>query len=99
MTNIKIIRDKLVNNKKLKMSEVEGYSKHKFIRNVFRIIHSFVEVIMRFLLRLVYGGPGELMPPIKNLILLESASSLALKIRTKKVLIYFYIFLQFTTFV
>ncbi|GLV34494.1 uncharacterized protein CBL_09742 [Carabus blaptoides fortunei] len=49
------------------------------------IIHSFVEAVMRFLLRLVYGGPGERMPPIKNLLLLESASSLALKIRTKKI--------------
>lgn len=78
-----IIKPTLFKFKKRKM--VEENSKYKYIRAFSRILHSFVETIMRFLLRLVYGGPGDKMPPIKNLLLLESASSLALKIRTKKI--------------
>lgn len=81
-----------VRNKERKKTVKMGSSNlvQKYIRTVSRILHSFVEVVMRFLLRLVYGGPGERMPPIKNLLLLESASSLALKIRTKKVNLYTY---------
>uniref|UniRef100_U5EVA0 Putative amidase n=1 Tax=Corethrella appendiculata TaxID=1370023 RepID=U5EVA0_9DIPT len=48
------------------------------------IIHKFLVLIVRCFLKYVYGEHGAKMPPIKNLILLESATSLALKIRTRK---------------
>lgn len=67
-------------------TQTQGSLIQKYVITFCRILHSFIEVIMRFLLKLVYGGPGERMPPIKNLLLLESASSLALKIRTGKVI-------------
>lgn len=66
-------------------TQTQGSLIQKYVITFCRILHSFIEVIMRFLLKLVYGGPGERMPPIKNLLLLESASSLALKIRTGKI--------------
>lgn len=59
-------------------------------RRVTRVIFGFVECIFQLLFGLVYGGRKECMPPIKDLLLLESASSIALKIRTRKVsLMYF----------
>lgn len=75
------------NTKVIKMgdTQTQGSLIQKYVITFCRILHSFIEVIMRFLLKLVYGGPGERMPPIKNLLLLESASSLALKIRTGKI--------------
>lgn len=60
----------------------------KFKRTVVKILFNFVQVVCRFMLKIVYGGPGQKMPPIKNLLLLDSASTLALKIRTKKVMFF-----------
>lgn len=57
----------------------------KFTKSVTRIVHAFIELVVRCLMQIIYRGPGDSMPPIKDLVLLESASSLALKIRTKKV--------------
>ena len=57
----------------------------QFTKAVIRVVHGVVEVLFHFLFKLVYGGPGEQMPPIKDLLLLESASSIARKIRTRKV--------------
>ncbi|CAG9864822.1 unnamed protein product [Phyllotreta striolata] len=50
-----------------------------------RIVHGVVEMIFHWLFGLVYGGKQKTMPPIKDLLLLESATSLARKIRTGKV--------------
>ncbi|XP_044739215.1 fatty-acid amide hydrolase 2 [Chrysoperla carnea] len=67
------------NNQKKNESKVK-----KFKKTVIRVIHGIIEFVIRGLLHLIYRGPGESMPPIKDLILLESATSLAYKIRTKK---------------
>lgn len=82
-----------LNLKVVKMgdSHLQGSLIQKYVITFCRILHSFIEVIMRFLLKLVYGGPGERMPPIKNLLLLESASSLALKIRSGKVIVSYFL--------
>ncbi|KAK5641913.1 hypothetical protein RI129_010460 [Pyrocoelia pectoralis] len=49
------------------------------------IFHRFVELVARLFFKLTYGSYGQKMPPIKDLLLLESATSVAYKIRTKKV--------------
>lgn len=49
-----------------------------------------VSIFLRFIFSLVYSQPGKKMPPIKNPILLESATSLAHKIRRKEVNIILY---------
>lgn len=56
-----------------------------FARRFERLVFRFVEFFFGLLFRLVYRGPGEQVPPIRNLLLLDSATTLALKIRTKKV--------------
>lgn len=59
--------------------------KPTMVRKILKIVLSFFGVIMNVLFKLVYRTRGERMPPIKNLLLLESATSLAHKIRTKKI--------------
>jgi hypothetical protein len=55
----------------------------KVVANLFQ---RFLNVFMRFLFKnVIYSPKGQSMPPIKNLLLLEPASVLAMKIRTKKV--------------
>ncbi|XP_047105781.1 fatty-acid amide hydrolase 2-A [Schistocerca piceifrons] len=63
------------------MSEVARRLQRAAIRLVFRLL----ELIVSGFLQLVYHGKGEVVPPINNLLLLEPASTLALKIRTRKV--------------
>jgi len=48
---------------------------------VFRI----VEVLSNVFFWVVYHGSGEKMPPIQNLLLLDTATAIAHKIRTRKV--------------
>lgn len=57
----------------------------QYARATVRLLHAVVEVIVRCFFRLLYGRTGQKMPPIRDLLLLESASSIAYKIRTKKV--------------
>lgn len=49
------------------------------------LFHRFLCLCVRFVLIKVHGENGPSMPPIEDLLLLESASSIAEKIRTKKV--------------
>lgn len=49
------------------------------------LLHRFICLCVRFILVKVHGEHGPSMPPIDDLLLLESASSIAEKIRTKKV--------------
>lgn len=49
------------------------------------LMHRFLCLCIRFVLVKVHGENGPAMPPIDNLLLLESATSIAEKIRTKKV--------------
>ncbi|XP_058837567.1 fatty-acid amide hydrolase 2-A-like [Topomyia yanbarensis] len=51
---------------------------------IVNIVHKFLLLLTRWILRFIYGEHGQKVSPIRNEILLESASSLALKIRTKK---------------
>lgn len=56
-------------------------------KNILNVFHRVFEVIARaiFLLIAYVRGPAAVQPPIKDLTLLHSASTLALKIRTKQV--------------
>lgn len=49
------------------------------------LLHRFFCLCVRFVVVKVHGEHGEPMPPIDDLLLLESATSIAEKIRTKKV--------------
>lgn len=57
----------------------------RYARATLRVAQGVIEVLVHWLFGLVYGGPGRSMPPIKDLLLLDSASTVALKIRTGKV--------------
>ncbi|KAK9887732.1 hypothetical protein WA026_000049 [Henosepilachna vigintioctopunctata] len=57
----------------------------KYVRAMYRLIFSVVNVVSHFLFSLTYRQCGEKAPPITDLLLLDSASKIALKIRTKKV--------------
>jgi hypothetical protein len=56
-----------------------------FFKIAMNIFIRFVIITVRMVMKYIYGEKGAQMPPIKDLILLESATSLAHKIRTKKV--------------
>lgn len=57
----------------------------QYARATLRIVQGVIEVVMHWLFGFAYGGPGQSMPPIKDLILLDSATTIAFKIRTGKV--------------
>lgn len=65
-------------------SFVDKRKPHSLVKTVLNVGHKFLVLLVRWFLRTVYGEHGQKMPPIRNLILMESASSLALKIRTRK---------------
>lgn len=54
-------------------------------KNIANLFQRFIVVLLRFIFKNIIYGKGQSMPPIKNLLLLEPASVLAMKIRTKKV--------------
>uniref|UniRef100_A0A182ITX2 Amidase domain-containing protein n=1 Tax=Anopheles atroparvus TaxID=41427 RepID=A0A182ITX2_ANOAO len=54
------------------------------VKTVINVAHKFLVLLVRWLSRSIYGEHGKRMPPITNLILMESATSLAAKIRTRK---------------
>ncbi|KAH8401889.1 hypothetical protein KR009_008528 [Drosophila setifemur] len=53
-------------------------------RSIGAYIFGILQAIIRFAFRLIYGAKGESMPPITDPILLESATSLARKIRNQE---------------
>ncbi|KAJ3624711.1 hypothetical protein MTP99_018313 [Tenebrio molitor] len=57
----------------------------QFFKPFIRIVHGVVEFLVHCLFKVVYCGSGQKMPPIKDLLLLESATSVAHKIRTRKI--------------
>ncbi|XP_026290516.1 fatty-acid amide hydrolase 2-A [Frankliniella occidentalis] len=67
------------------MSESANETPRRFKKVAARIFHRIVELAARLLFSIIYYGSNEKVPPINNILLLESASSLAFKIRTKKV--------------
>lgn len=60
-------------------------SKPSVLLVALNLLHRFMILCVRFILVKVKGEHGESMAPIENLILLESATAIAEKIRTKKV--------------
>lgn len=65
--------------------------KRSFVKVFANILQRFIVVIARFLFKNVFfSEKGQSMPPIKNLLLLEPATVLAMKIRTKKVFVNVY---------
>lgn len=67
------------------MNNSKPKKKMGFVKTVINIWHRFMVLMFRMLVQFLYGEKGEAMPPIKNLILLDSATTLAYKIRTRKV--------------
>lgn len=61
------------------------------VKQTLKILHGLIDVLFHWLFGLVYGKNGKTMPPIKDLLLLESASSIAFKIRTGKVRIFVFV--------
>ncbi|GAB0099585.1 hypothetical protein DMENIID0001_154690 [Sergentomyia squamirostris] len=49
------------------------------------LFHRFIVLIVRTVMKFLFGAKGSSMPPIRDLTLLESATSLAKKIRTGKI--------------
>lgn len=54
-------------------------------RRILKMVFGFVQYVFQIFFGLVYRGNKECMPPIKDLLLLESASTIAMKIRSGKV--------------
>lgn len=67
------------------MSESQKKKQRPFYKTVADLIHRFLCIISRFIFRKIYGEKGEKVPPVKNLLLLDPATVLAMKIRTRKV--------------
>lgn len=57
----------------------------QYCRATLRILYRLYDFLVKMLFTFIYGKTGRKMPPIRNLLLLDSASTLAYKIRTKKV--------------
>lgn len=56
-----------------------------FIQRTLNVLHRYMCHIVRFVMVKLYGKHGESVPPIDDKLLLESATSIAEKIRTKQV--------------
>lgn len=63
----------------------DAIDKPSIILVALNLIHRFFCLCVRFIMVKVHGERGKSMPPIDDLLLLESATSIAEKIRTKKV--------------
>lgn len=59
------------------------------------VIHRLFDIILHKIFQIVYFGKKDDLPPISNLLLMSSATSLAAKIRKKKVCIIHDLFLIF----
>lgn len=61
-------------------------------RQILNVFHRLLELITRGILLLIafLKGPAESQPPIKDLTLLHSATTLALKIRNKQVSLFIF---------
>lgn len=72
----------------LNTKETSDVDKPSVIVVALNLFHRFLCLCVRFVLVKVHGEHGPSMAPIEDLLLLESATSIAEKIRTKKVIIY-----------
>lgn len=57
----------------------------QYARAFLRIVQGLIEVAVHWMFGAVYGSRGKRMPPIRDLVLLDSATTIAFKIRTGKV--------------
>ena len=64
-------------------------NQHKKQRPIFKtfadLLQRLICIVARFVFKKIYGEKGEKVPPVENLLLLDPASVLAMKIRTRKV--------------
>lgn len=70
-------------DKSKKMNEIK--KQRPFYKNIADLLHRFICIVARFIFRKIYGEKGDKVPPVKNLLLLDPATVLAMKIRTHKV--------------
>lgn len=77
--------EKQAKKKKMEKKTMEIEENPSFAKGVESFFHRVVCLIFRVMVTWIYGAKGKSMPPINDLVLLESASSLAHKIRCKKV--------------
>lgn len=68
-----------------KMDKSENGTPNDYGRRILQVVFGFMECIFQFLFGLIYRGKKESMPPIQDLLLLESATTIAFKIRSKKI--------------
>lgn len=64
-------------------------SGQEYGRRFLKMVFGIVQYVFQIFFGLVYRGSKECMPPIKDLGLLESASTIAMKIRSGKVSFFF----------
>lgn len=76
------INEKLINTSK--PNELDK-TKPSIFLVAFNLFHRFAMLCVRFVLVKIHGEHGPAMQPIEDLILLESATAIAEKIRTRKV--------------
>lgn len=76
---------KVIGNNGRETSQTLNADKPSIVLVALNLLYRFLGLCVRFVLVKVHGEHGESMPAIDNLWLLESATSLAEKIRTKKV--------------
>jgi len=69
-------------------------------QQIIGVCHRLLELIVRRILLLIayIRGPAHAQPPIRDLTLLHSATTLALKIRNKQVSIFILIFIFYSRF-
>ncbi|XP_066259735.1 fatty-acid amide hydrolase 2 [Euwallacea similis] len=56
-----------------------------YSRRLLNVVFSFIQYLFQLFFGIVYGGEKESMPSIKDVLLLDSASTIAMKIRTGKI--------------
>lgn len=76
---------KVIGNNGKETSQTLNADKPSIILVALNLLHRFIGLCVRFILVKVHGEHGNSMPAIDNLFLLDSATTLAEKIRTKKV--------------
>lgn len=86
----RIVRSRSSSDPIMMTNNTKSKKKMGFVKSVINITHRFLVLMFRMLVQFLYGEKGESMPPIKNLILLDSATTLAYKIRTRKVCVRFF---------
>lgn len=83
-TNPNTMDDQVAKNSGKQQSFVDKRKPRTLIKSAINVGHKFLILLVRWFLKTIYGEHGQKMPPIRNLILMESASSLAQKIRKRK---------------